>query len=78
MRAGGRATQAQFGPQCEEIKIPMCRNMPYNLTRLPNLLHHSTQENAQLDIDQFEVGGGERTEGRRRREKERRRKDRDR
>lgn len=75
---GVRATQAQFGPQCEEIKIPMCRNMPYNLTRLPNLLHHSTQENAQLAIDQFEVGGGERTEGRRRREKERRRKDRDR
>lgn len=50
-----QATQAQFGPQCEEIKIPMCRNMPYNLTRLPNLLHHSTQENAQLAIDQFEL-----------------------
>ena len=46
---------AQFGPQCEEIRIPMCRQMPYNLTRLPNLLHHSTQENAQLAIEQFKV-----------------------
>uniref|UniRef100_A0A0P4W0I8 FZ domain-containing protein n=1 Tax=Scylla olivacea TaxID=85551 RepID=A0A0P4W0I8_SCYOL len=48
---------AQFGPQCEEIKIPMCRQMPYNLTRLPNLLHHSTQENAQLAIEQFKLLG---------------------
>lgn len=48
-------SEAQFGPQCEEIKIPMCRHMPYNLTRLPNLLHHSTQENAQLAIEQFKV-----------------------
>ena len=48
-------SQAQFGSRCEEIKIPMCRHMPYNLTQLPNLLHHSTQENAQLAIEQFKV-----------------------
>ncbi|KAG7172782.1 Secreted frizzled-related protein 4-like [Homarus americanus] len=52
------AVWGQFGPQCEEIKIPMCQKMPYNLTRLPNLLHHSTQENAQLAMDQFEVAFG--------------------
>lgn len=50
-----RMGECQFGSQCEEIKIPMCLNMPYNLTRLPNLLHHSTQENAQLAVDQFEL-----------------------
>ncbi|XP_064101710.1 secreted frizzled-related protein 3-like [Macrobrachium nipponense] len=50
-----KVVECQFGSQCEEIKIPMCRNMPYNLTRLPNLLHHSTQENAQLAVDQFEL-----------------------
>lgn len=50
------AVQGQFGPECEDIKIPMCQMMPYNRTRLPNLLHHSTQENAQLAIEQFEVG----------------------
>nr|XP_045591910.1 secreted frizzled-related protein 3-like [Procambarus clarkii] len=49
--------EGQFGPQCEEIKIPMCQKMPYNLTRLPNLLHHSSQENAQLAIEQFELLG---------------------
>lgn len=40
---------------CEPIKIPMCQDMPYNMTRMPNLLHHSTQENAELAIDQFEI-----------------------
>lgn len=43
------------GLQCEPIKIPMCRSMPYNMTRMPNLLHHSTQENAILAIDRFYV-----------------------
>lgn len=49
--------QGQFGPECEDIKIPMCQNMPYNRTRLPNLLHHSTQENAQLAMGQFDLLG---------------------
>lgn len=39
---------------CEPIKIPMCQSMPYNMTRMPNLLHHSTQENAVLAIEQFQ------------------------
>nr|XP_053643627.1 secreted frizzled-related protein 3-like isoform X3 [Cherax quadricarinatus] len=55
--SGMWVVEGEFGPQCEEIKIPMCQNMPYNLTRLPNLLHHSTQENAQLAIEQFELLG---------------------
>ncbi|XP_014668494.1 PREDICTED: secreted frizzled-related protein 3-like [Priapulus caudatus] len=47
------ATLTRAGLQCESIKIPMCRSMPYNMTRMPNLLHHSTQENAILAIDRF-------------------------
>ncbi|XP_036375461.1 secreted frizzled-related protein 4-like [Megalops cyprinoides] len=39
---------------CEPVHIPMCRNMPWNLTRMPNHLHHSTQENAILAIEQYE------------------------
>ncbi|CAH1241144.1 FRZB [Branchiostoma lanceolatum] len=39
---------------CEPITIPMCKKMPWNMTRMPNLLHHSTQENAKLAIEQYE------------------------
>ncbi|XP_061174601.1 secreted frizzled-related protein 3-like [Saccostrea echinata] len=39
---------------CEPIEIPMCQHMPYNMTRMPNLLHHSSQENAKLAIEQFQ------------------------
>ncbi|KAL3842351.1 hypothetical protein ACJMK2_020377 [Sinanodonta woodiana] len=39
--------------RCEPIKIPMCKSMPYNMTRMPNHLYHSTQENANLAIEQF-------------------------
>ncbi|XP_071122180.1 secreted frizzled-related protein 3-like [Mytilus edulis] len=38
---------------CEPIQIPMCQHMKYNMTRMPNLLHHSSQENAKLQIEQF-------------------------
>lgn len=39
---------------CEPIQIPMCQTLKYNMTRMPNLLHHSSQENAKLSIQQFE------------------------
>ncbi|XP_075439045.1 secreted frizzled-related protein 4 isoform X2 [Ascaphus truei] len=39
---------------CETVRIPMCRNMPWNITRMPNHLHHSTQENAVLAIEQYQ------------------------
>lgn len=44
-----------MGSHCESVKIPLCRNMPYNRTRMPNLMHHSTQENAILAVEQYEV-----------------------
>nr|AAC60113.1 Frzb-1 [Xenopus laevis] len=39
---------------CEPVRIPMCKSMPWNMTKMPNHLHHSTQANAILAIEQFE------------------------
>lgn len=39
---------------CEPVRIPLCRSMPWNMTKMPNHLHHSTQDNAVLAIEQFE------------------------
>lgn len=39
--------------RCEEITIPMCRGIGYNLTSLPNELNHDTQEEAGLEVHQF-------------------------
>lgn len=44
---------SRSGDTCEPIDIPLCKHMPYNMTRMPNLLHHSSQENANLAIEQF-------------------------
>ena len=38
---------------CEPIDIPLCKGMPYNMTRMPNHMHHSTQENARLAIEPY-------------------------
>ncbi|XP_030065332.1 secreted frizzled-related protein 3 isoform X1 [Microcaecilia unicolor] len=42
------------GAACEPVRIPMCKPMPWNMTKMPNHLHHSTQANAILAIEQFE------------------------
>ncbi|CAL8265781.1 unnamed protein product [Lota lota] len=39
---------------CEPVRIPLCGSMPWNMTKMPNHLHHSTQANAVLAIEQFE------------------------
>lgn len=39
---------------CEPVRIPMCKSLPWNMTKMPNHLHHSTQANAILAIEQFE------------------------
>ena len=38
---------------CQQISVPMCRNMPYNLTRMPNQFNHETQQDAALEVHQF-------------------------
>uniref|UniRef100_A0A8D0HMN0 Secreted frizzled related protein 4 n=1 Tax=Sphenodon punctatus TaxID=8508 RepID=A0A8D0HMN0_SPHPU len=47
-------SQCALGAPCEAVRIPMCRHMPWNITRMPNHLHHSTQENAVLAIEQYQ------------------------
>lgn len=37
-------------PRCQEINIPMCRGIGYNLTSFPNALDHDTQEEAGLEV----------------------------
>uniref|UniRef100_A0A8B9P4E1 Secreted frizzled-related protein 3 n=1 Tax=Apteryx owenii TaxID=8824 RepID=A0A8B9P4E1_APTOW len=36
------------------VRIPLCKPLPWNMTKMPNHLHHSTQANAILAIEQFE------------------------
>ena len=36
-------TRAEGG-QCEEIQIPMCSDIGYNFTRLPNEFNHESQD----------------------------------
>ncbi|CAL4186659.1 unnamed protein product, partial [Meganyctiphanes norvegica] len=38
---------------CEEITIPMCKDLPYNSTVMPNSLGHNSQEEAGLEVHQF-------------------------
>lgn len=53
---GGIASSLRRGriDNCEQIRIPVCQGMPYNMTRMPNLMHHSTQENARLAIGVYD------------------------
>eukprot|EP00105_Crassostrea_gigas_P007431 XP_011421677.1 PREDICTED: frizzled-7-A [Crassostrea gigas] len=39
--------------KCEPISIPLCKDMPYNWTIMPNLLNHQKQEDAGLEVHQF-------------------------
>jgi len=42
------------GPRrCQEITVPMCRGIGYNLTYMPNAFSHDTQEEAGLEVHQF-------------------------
>ena len=38
---------------CQEITIPMCRGIGYNLTYMPNQFNHDTQDEAGLEVHQF-------------------------
>ncbi|XP_014670138.1 PREDICTED: frizzled-2-like [Priapulus caudatus] len=39
--------------RCEPISIPLCQDLPYNETIMPNLLNHQKQEDAGLEVHQF-------------------------
>ncbi|XP_054826319.1 frizzled-5 [Eublepharis macularius] len=38
---------------CQEISVPMCRGIGYNLTYMPNQFNHDTQDEAGLEVHQF-------------------------
>ena len=35
--------------QCEEISIPMCKEIGYNYTRLPNQFNHESQDEVKIN-----------------------------
>jgi len=39
--------------RCEPITIPLCKDIQYNDTIMPNLLNHQKQEDAGLEVHQF-------------------------
>ncbi|KAK3083394.1 hypothetical protein FSP39_021541 [Pinctada imbricata] len=39
--------------KCEPISIPLCKDIPYNQTIMPNLLNHQKQDDAGLEVHQF-------------------------
>lgn len=41
------------GRKCVPLTIPMCMDLPYNMTVYPNLLNHQTQADAEIAINQF-------------------------
>lgn len=51
------SSSSEQGPnrrsQCERITIPMCQDMPYNLTRMPNVMGHSDQSEAAIPVHEF-------------------------
>lgn len=46
------AFRPKYG-QCERITIPMCMDMKYNLTKMPNLLGHTNQKDAAMQVHEF-------------------------
>ena len=44
--------------QCEEISIPMCKEIGYNFTRLPNQFNHESQDEVRHDRHSVVGGGG--------------------
>ena len=41
--------------QCEEISIPLCKEIGYNYTRLPNQFNHETQDEVYCLLLKFTI-----------------------
>jgi len=50
---GGGGVMSQHHGRCEPITIPLCKDIQYNETIMPNLLNHQKQEDAGLEVHQF-------------------------
>jgi len=46
-------TRRHHYERCERITIPMCLDMKYNLTRMPNMVGNTNQRDAAVQIHQF-------------------------
>ena len=44
------------GGQCEEIQIPMCKDIGYNFTRLPNEFNHESQDEVSTHVTKKQHG----------------------
>lgn len=55
LTANGYISSSSITPhnKCEPITISICKNIPYNMTILPNLFGHSRQEEAGFEVHQF-------------------------
>ncbi|XP_038643310.1 frizzled-5-like [Scyliorhinus canicula] len=49
----GVALCASKAMVCQEITVPMCRGIGYNLTYMPNQFNHDSQDEAGLEVHQF-------------------------
>ena len=38
---------------CVPMTAPMCQGWGYNMTRYPNLLHHTNEDDVLIDLNQF-------------------------
>ncbi|XP_054637904.1 atrial natriuretic peptide-converting enzyme-like [Dunckerocampus dactyliophorus] len=45
--------QSDTGPTCQSITVPMCKDVSYTQTVMPNSLGHRRQEDAGLEVHQF-------------------------
>ena len=40
-------------PKCEKIRVPACQGLLYKMTIFPNNMHHATQDEAALEINEY-------------------------
>ncbi|XP_026563553.1 frizzled-5 [Pseudonaja textilis] len=53
LKAPAPAPAASKAVVCQEITVPMCKGIGYNLTYMPNQFNHDTQDEAGLEVHQF-------------------------
>jgi len=49
----GGSGNAAGAARCEPITIPLCKDIQYNETIMPNLLNHQRQEDAGIEVHAF-------------------------